>query len=111
MSLVFMLTLSKLFFSFYSYDSAFSQPTAPSNGHGDPELQRFIETVQQQAEFQSHVNHLTSICWEKCASGYPSAKLDGKKATCLENCAERYIDVSMLLRNRFQTMLSKLQHQ
>ncbi|KAF6778624.1 hypothetical protein AHF37_10133 [Paragonimus kellicotti] len=66
--------------------------------------------MQQRASFQSRVNHLTSLCWEKCVSGYPPGKLDGKKSTCLENCAERYLDVSILLRTRFQAMLSKLQH-
>ncbi|CAH8848597.1 unnamed protein product [Trichobilharzia szidati] len=93
--------------SSFDYESALSTPT--SDGV-DKELQTFVQTIQQRAEFQSHVNHLASICWDKCVSGYPSSKMDAKKANCIENCTERYLDVSMLLRNRFQSMLTNLQH-
>ncbi|KAF5398428.1 Mitochondrial inner membrane translocase [Paragonimus heterotremus] len=96
--------------SSFDYDSAFSSSATSSGTDATTaELQTFVQTMQQRASFQSRVNHLTSLCWEKCVSGYPPGKLDGKKSTCLENCAERYLDVSILLRTRFQAMLSKLQ--
>ncbi|TNN12185.1 Mitochondrial import inner membrane translocase subunit Tim8 isoform 1 [Schistosoma japonicum] len=91
----------------FDYESALSPP---ASGGIDKELQTFVQTIQQRAEFQNHVNHLASVCWDKCATGYPSSKLDAKKANCIENCTERYLDVSMLLRSRFQSMLSNLQH-
>ncbi|CAH8523904.1 unnamed protein product [Schistosoma guineensis] len=90
----------------FDYESALS--SRESDGV-DKELQTFIQTIQQRAEFQNHVNHLTSVCWDKCAVGYPSSKMDAKKANCIENCTERYLDVSMLLRSRFQSMLANLQ--
>ncbi|CAH8539751.1 unnamed protein product [Schistosoma guineensis] len=82
----------------FDYESALS--SRESDGV-DKELQTFIQTIQQRAEFQNHVNHLTSVCWDKCAVGYPSSKMDAKKANCIENCTERYLDVSMLLRRNY----------
>ncbi|TGZ69240.1 hypothetical protein CRM22_003845 [Opisthorchis felineus] len=92
-----------------SYDSAFAPSTSKPDAI-DAELQTFVQMLQQRAGFQSRISHLTSICWDKCVSGYPAAKMDGKKETCLQNCVDRYMDVSVLLRTRFQDMLSKLQH-
>ncbi|CAH8502587.1 unnamed protein product [Schistosoma turkestanicum] len=90
----------------FDYESALS-PRA-SDGV-DKELQTFIQTIQQRAEFQNHVNRLASVCWDKCVTGYPSSKMDAKKGNCVENCTERFLDVSMLLRSRFQSMLTNLQ--
>uniref|UniRef100_A0A183BDY6 Mitochondrial import inner membrane translocase subunit n=1 Tax=Echinostoma caproni TaxID=27848 RepID=A0A183BDY6_9TREM len=72
-------------------------------------LQTFLQVTQQRAEFQSQINRLTSLCWDRCITGYPPSKMDAKQTTCFENCTERYFDVSVLLRDRFQSMLSKLQ--
>uniref|UniRef100_A0A146MGK6 Mitochondrial import inner membrane translocase subunit n=1 Tax=Schistosoma mansoni TaxID=6183 RepID=A0A146MGK6_SCHMA len=55
----------------FDYESALS--SRDSDGV-DKELQTFIQTIQQRAEFQNHVNHLTSVCWDKCAAGYRPRK-------------------------------------
>jgi len=35
----------------------------------------------------------------------PGTKLDGRTETCLQNCVERFIDVSLLITNRFAQKL------
>ena len=37
----------------------------------------------------------------------PSPKLDGKTESCLENCAARFVDVTLLITNRFAQVLQK----
>lgn len=37
----------------------------------------------------------------------PSSKLDAKTETCLTNCVDRFIDVSLLITNRFAQLLQK----
>lgn len=37
----------------------------------------------------------------------PGAKLDSRTETCITNCVERFIDVSLLITNRFAQMLEK----
>lgn len=37
----------------------------------------------------------------------PSNKLDSKTELCLSNCVNRFIDVSLLITNRFANMLQK----
>ncbi|CAL8069777.1 unnamed protein product [Calicophoron daubneyi] len=92
----------------FDYDSALSSPSSTTS-EADKELQTFISVMQHRAQFQTQVNRLTSMCWDKCMSGYPPTKMDTKRSSCIENCTERFLDVSLLLRSRFQSMLSKLQ--
>lgn len=47
---------------------------------------------------------LTSTCWDKCITGTPGSKLSSGEATCLSNCAKRYIEMSMLIMERFKSM-------
>ncbi|CAH8627960.1 unnamed protein product [Dicrocoelium dendriticum] len=98
--------------SSFNYDSAFS-PSPPNTGTEsvDTELQNFVQLMQHRAGFQTKVNQLTSLCWDRCFSGYNPNKIDLVKSNCMENCTERYMDVSLLIRNRFQAMLGKLQQQ
>jgi len=49
---------------------------------------------------------MTDLCWEKCM-GTPSAKLDTKTETCMDNCAQRFVDVSLLITNRFAQAISR----
>jgi import inner membrane translocase subunit TIM8 len=70
----------------------------------DPELQQFITMESQRAQFQSQVHKLTDMCWEQCLDK-PRDKLDPKTSTCMSNCVERFIDLSLNIATRFQQML------
>lgn len=37
----------------------------------------------------------------------PGNKLDSRTETCLANCVDRFIDVSLLIANRFSQMVQK----
>lgn len=54
--------------------------------------------------FQIH--EFNDFCWDKCVDK-PGAKLDSRTETCITNCVERFIDVSLLITNRFAQMLEK----
>merc|ERR1712098_879613 len=95
--------------SSFGDDSAFQ--SAASGAGGEAEMKMALQQLQTQAEFQNQASQLTSRCWDLCFSGSPGAKLDDKRANCLKNCAERYIDVSVFLRSRFQAMVSRAAQQ
>lgn len=54
--------------------------------------------------FQIH--EFNDFCWDKCVDK-PGGKLDSRTETCITNCVERFIDVSLLITNRFAQMLEK----
>lgn len=54
--------------------------------------------------FQIH--EFNDICWDKCIDK-PGVKLDSRTETCLTNCVDRFIDVSLLITNRFAQLLQK----
>lgn len=72
----------------------------------DPELQEFLMIEKQKAQFNAQIHEFNDICWDKCVDK-PGAKLDGRTETCLSNCVDRFIDVSLLISNRFTQLLQK----
>lgn len=52
------------------------------------------------------IHEFNDICWEKCMDK-PGSKLDSRTETCLNNCVDRFIDVSLLITNRFAQLLQK----
>lgn len=50
------------------------------------------------------VAKLTSECWDKCITGTPGNKFSSSESNCLSNCAHRYLEMSMLIMKRFQSM-------
>ncbi|PHT83502.1 Mitochondrial import inner membrane translocase subunit TIM8, partial [Capsicum annuum] len=52
----------------------------------------------------SIVGKLTSACWDKCITGTPGSKFSSSEASCLTNCAQRYMEMSMIIVERFQNM-------
>ncbi|XP_045480841.1 mitochondrial import inner membrane translocase subunit Tim8 [Harmonia axyridis] len=85
--------------SFDSFDT-----TLPKGG--DKDLQDFLMIEKQKAQFNAQIHEFNEFCWEKCVDK-PGNKLDGKTETCLTNCVDRFIDVSLLITNRFAQLLQK----
>ncbi|XP_038213377.1 mitochondrial import inner membrane translocase subunit Tim8 [Zerene cesonia] len=78
-----------------------------SSGKGaDSELQDFLLAEKQKAQFHAQIHEFNDFCWDKCVDK-PGSKLDSKTETCITNCVERFIDVSLLITNRFAQMLEK----
>ncbi|PKA54820.1 Mitochondrial import inner membrane translocase subunit TIM8 [Apostasia shenzhenica] len=68
------------------------------------ELQRFLEQEKQKAMISEMVGKLTSLCWDKCITSTPGSKFSSSETSCLTNCAQRYIDMSMIIMKRFESM-------
>ncbi|KAK5644093.1 hypothetical protein RI129_007938 [Pyrocoelia pectoralis] len=82
----------------------FSLPS--SEGKEDKELQEFLFVEKQKAQFNAQIHEFNDFCWDKCVEK-PGSKLDSKTETCLTNCVDRFIDVSLLITNRFAQLLQK----
>ncbi|XP_076656344.1 translocase of inner membrane 8 [Halictus rubicundus] len=72
----------------------------------DNELQEFLLAEKERAQFQAQIHEFNDFCWEKCVDK-PGSKLDSRTETCLHNCVDRFIDVSLLITNRFAQLLQK----
>ncbi|KAF6161571.1 hypothetical protein GIB67_009450 [Kingdonia uniflora] len=68
------------------------------------ELEQFLEQERQKALLQEMVSKLTDVCWDKCITGTPGNKFSNSESSCLSNCAQRYMDMSMMIVKRFQSM-------
>lgn len=73
---------------------------------GDAELEEFLMVEKQKAQFTAQIHEFNDICWDKCIDK-PGSKLDSRTETCLHNCVDRFIDVSLLISNRFAQLLQK----
>ncbi|KAF2883674.1 hypothetical protein ILUMI_22489 [Ignelater luminosus] len=73
---------------------------------GDRDLQEFLFVEKQKAQFNAQIHEFNDFCWDKCVDKAGS-KLDSKTETCLTNCVDRFIDVSLLITNRFAQLLQK----
>jgi len=101
-----------------SFDSSLSDfgglsnPPMPAGdgGAGSPaeneELQQFIALEQQKQQMRSQIQQLNDVCWDKCMEK-PSSRMDSKTESCLANCAARFVDVTLLVTNRFAQALQK----
>ncbi|CAL9165138.1 unnamed protein product [Musa hybrid cultivar] len=58
----------------------------------------------QKAMICQMVGKLTDQCWDKCISGTPGSKFSSKDSACLGNCARRFMDMSMLIMKKLQSM-------
>ncbi|OVA09623.1 Tim10/DDP family zinc finger [Macleaya cordata] len=59
---------------------------------------------KERAMLNEMVAKLTDACWDKCITGTPGTKFSSGESTCLSNCAQRYMDMSMIIMKRFQSM-------
>ncbi|XAR50367.1 hypothetical protein NMG60_11004667 [Bertholletia excelsa] len=74
------------------------------------ELQKFISQEKEKAMLNEMVAKLTDVCWDKCITGTPGSKFSSSESSCLSNCAKRYMDISMIIMKRFQSMGSNSMH-
>ncbi|XP_030531471.1 mitochondrial import inner membrane translocase subunit TIM8 [Rhodamnia argentea] len=75
-----------------------------ASGLNSAELQRLISQEKERAMVNEMVAKLTSACWDKCITGTPGSKFSSSESTCLANCAQRYMDMSIIIVKRFQSM-------
>ncbi|CDP14990.1 unnamed protein product [Coffea canephora] len=68
------------------------------------ELEQFLSKEKEKAMANEIVAKLTHICWDKCITSTPGSKFSSSETTCLTNCAQRYMDMSMIIMKRFQSM-------
>ncbi|KAI4963982.1 hypothetical protein ZWY2020_008533 [Hordeum vulgare] len=67
-----------------------------------PELAQFLEQEKQRMMMSEMVTKLTNVCWDKCITGTPGSKFSSGETTCLTNCAQRYLDMSMIIARGFR---------
>ncbi|KAG7023044.1 Mitochondrial import inner membrane translocase subunit TIM8, partial [Cucurbita argyrosperma subsp. argyrosperma] len=76
-----------------------------SSSLNSPELMNFINEEKQRAMVAEMVAKLTSVCWTKCVTGTPGSKFSSSESNCLSNCAQRYMDMSIIIMKRFQNRM------
>ncbi|CAB0035803.1 unnamed protein product [Trichogramma brassicae] len=90
----------------FSSVSSFDVGDNNKSSAASSELEEFIMVEKQKAQFNAQIHEFSGLCWDKCIDK-PGNKLDGRSETCLVNCVNRFIDVSLLITNRFTQMLQK----
>ncbi|KAL1566473.1 Mitochondrial import inner membrane translocase subunit tim8 [Salvia divinorum] len=65
-----------------------------------PELQSLLAQEKERAMITEMISKLTSSCWDKCITGTPGSKFSSSEANCLTNCAQRYMDMSLVIMKR-----------
>ena len=73
---------------------------------GQEDLQRMIQEETLKAQYHQNVSKMASHCFDICCSDKPSTSLSSRQETCLANCTERFIDVSMFISQRFMQRIS-----
>ncbi|XWS37074.1 hypothetical protein CRYUN_Cryun19dG0011700 [Craigia yunnanensis] len=68
------------------------------------ELQRFLSQEKEKAMVNEMVAKLTSVCWDKCITSTPGSKFSSSESACLSHCAQRYLDVTLMVVKRVQSM-------
>ncbi|KAI3917427.1 hypothetical protein MKX01_029449 [Papaver californicum] len=69
-----------------------------------PEVLQLIEQEKQRAMVNEMVAKLTNTYWDKCVTSTPGSKFSLSESSCIANCAQRYLDTSMIIMKRFQNM-------
>ncbi|KAJ8648612.1 hypothetical protein MRB53_001635 [Persea americana] len=76
-----------------------------------------VQQEKQRAMVNQMVAKLTDLCWDKCITGSLGSSISSSETTCLTNCAQRFMDLSMITVQRFKSMrplvkgLSAMGHQ
>ena len=72
-----------------------------SYGSSQQQLQNFIQQEQQNAVIRQAINRLSEQCFEMCVDR-PGSSLSSSEASCLSQCAARYLDTSQFMVSRMQ---------
>ena len=67
-------------------------------------LQRYLESEQYKAEFNTLCTTLTDKCWELCmpeARQGTGTDLTKKERSCAQNCAARWIEVNAMYKQQY----------
>lgn len=81
-----------------NFDNGSMTSSAPKSGNKD--LEDFLMVEQEKAKMTAQMFEFTDICWEKCMTDKPSQRLESKTETCIVNCVDRFIDVSLYIASR-----------
>ncbi|CAL5361787.1 hypothetical protein CsSME_00052915 [Camellia sinensis var. sinensis] len=79
-----------------------------SSSVNSAQLQHLIDQEKHKAIANEMVAKLTSECWDKCITSTPGSKFSSSESSCLSNCAQRYMDMSLIMIKRFQSMNSSM---
>jgi import inner membrane translocase subunit TIM8 len=63
----------------------------------------FVQAEKQKAMVNELVAKLTDSCWDKCM-GTPGSKLSSGESACFTNCAQRFLETSQLILQKFERM-------
>ncbi|CAL1683445.1 unnamed protein product [Lasius platythorax] len=74
----------------------------------DPEIAGLLMVEKQKAQLNAQIHEFNDICWDKCVDK-PGSKLDGRTETCINNCVNRFIDVSVFITSRFGQYINALE--
>lgn len=72
----------------------------------DPELKQFLEMQTRQAQLEETALQFADMCWKKCVDK-PGTKTignggDSRTEACLQNCVDRFFDISSFIVQRLQ---------
>ncbi|KAF5730979.1 Translocase inner membrane subunit 8 [Tripterygium wilfordii] len=67
-------------------------------------FQIIYKQEKERAMVNEMVAKLTSVCWDKCITSTPGSKFSSSESSCLSHCAQRYMDMSLIIMKRFQSM-------
>uniref|UniRef100_A0A8D8RMX6 Mitochondrial import inner membrane translocase subunit n=1 Tax=Cacopsylla melanoneura TaxID=428564 RepID=A0A8D8RMX6_9HEMI len=68
--------------------------------NNNKDLEDFLMLEREKAKMTAQMFEFTDICWDKCMTDKPSTRLESKTETCIVNCVDRFIDISMFIANR-----------
>ncbi|KAF7729544.1 Mitochondrial import inner membrane translocase subunit tim8 [Apophysomyces ossiformis] len=80
-----------------------SQQQPPFTESERRELSQFFESENAKARIQETVHRLTDMCWDKCIFKV-SNKMDRSDEACLSNCVERFLDSSIFIVKRLESL-------
>jgi len=94
------------------FGSSLGDSSSPSFGSGNDEaaateLVSYIQEQQQQQQLQANISEMTDLCWDTCM-GAPDKTLSSRAETCVSNCVDRFIDVSLFITKRLAGQAGKM---
>lgn len=76
----------------------------------DVAFQKSLKVEMEKARFHESIHEISELCWEKCGPSSDN-RLSPKTEQCIDNCVNRFLDVSKLVTNRLSKMITKLSNE